>query len=410
MSVEVFTVLSNKMSPFWCTFTTFLVAFLITLHVKYTVHRLLIIVASHRLIYGKALAHSSVIFTTVAVAEILVRALAITMMMRVEIVTYTPHSYALYFVSRVGYTLLMTMHAHDYIQPLLLGISLSCSNCLLAIISKCIGIGTWLAALNKKERRALTLMCALLIASAFGIGLCLLVFTWSMRNLKLVPYVYKLAAKLSRYCLLVRISIPFIVYGGGKIHKSTCQGSSSTRGSGTGQQQSGKPPSKRYRDECRDKENETPGDSGNPPKRSRKRGLHDGHSCGDCAVWVLSGKDVHVKYRHTWQHSMKHPGAKAAEFSSWLSTRDKIISLESDSCMCNACYADCLRCTGEPRWVRDMPKEHKHCFVCCTGALCECRSIQEWGSMDWLEEENITNWTTYFRVLGDMKEDNCTTD
>ncbi len=170
-----------------------------------------------------------------------------------------------------------------------------------------------------------------------------------------------------------------------------------------------RPPSKRYRDECRDKENETPGDSRNPPKRGRKRGLHDRHSCGDCAVWVLSGKDVHVKYRHTRQHSMKHPGAKAAEFSSWLSTRDKVISLESDSCMCNACPADCLRRTGEPRWVRDMPIEHKHCFVCCTGALCECRSIQEWGSMDWLEEENIMNWTTYFRVLGDMKEDNCTT-
>ncbi len=124
---------------------------------------------------------------------------------------------------------------------------------------------------------------------------------------------------------------------------------------------------------------------------------------------MLTGEDVRVKYRRTWQHSMKHPGAKAAEFSSWLSTKGKVIVLESDSCMCNACYTDCLQSTGEPRWVGYRPIVQKHCFVCCTGALCECRSIREWGSNDWLEAENITNWTTYFRVFGDIKEDSICT-
>ncbi len=117
--------------------------------------------------------------------------------------------------------------------------------------------------LNKKERRALTLVCALLVVSAFGLGLCLLVVTWSVRNLKVVPCLYKLAARLSQ--CLVRNSISFIVYGGDK-DKSTSQGTSSTHSSGSGQQHSGKPLSKRHRDECGDKENETPGDSGNPPK------------------------------------------------------------------------------------------------------------------------------------------------
>ncbi len=114
-------------------------------------HRLLIVVATHRLLFAKSLTHSIVLFTTLAVTECLAHVLATATVMRVEMVPYTPHSFVWYFVSCVGYTLLMAVHARGFILPLLLDISLSCSDCLHAITGQVMGIGRYLATCSVSE-------------------------------------------------------------------------------------------------------------------------------------------------------------------------------------------------------------------------------------------------------------------
>lgn len=47
---------------------------------------------------------------------------------------------------------------------------------------------------------------------------------------------------------------------------------------------------------------------------------------------------------------MRHPGARATEFSKYLSYNGKEIMLGPNSCICDACRRDCLRGEGKPRW------------------------------------------------------------
>ena len=79
---------------------------------------------------------------------------------------------------------------------------------------------------------------------------------------------------------------------------------------------------------------------------------------------------------------VRHPGVKSSvEFSLFLSCNGAhSIILRSDSCMCDACYRDCLRGEGRPRWVGLYKHYANTAFICCLGLndyACEC--ITEWG-------------------------------
>ena len=130
-------------------------------------------------------------------------------------------------------------------------------------------------------------------------------------------------------------------------------------------------------------ENACQGDNIPPPKRGRKsKTISDEHRCGSCTVWLQSGSNEKLlKYHSMDKGRVCHPGVKSIEFSLFLSCNGAHnITLRSDSCMCDACYRDCLRGEGKPHWV-GLSKHLicKHCFICCLGLNdCACECITEW--------------------------------
>lgn len=98
---------------------------------------------------------------------------------------------------------------------------------------------------------------------------------------------------------------------------------------------------------------------------------------------------------------IRHPGDKAFQFTLYLSCNKTYdISLRSESCLCNACYIDCERASGKPRWLR-LSKFYilKHCILCCQGvSSCTCTSINAWGPDKWYENDSeFQLWLDYFR-------------
>ena len=67
--------------------------------------------------------------------------------------------------------------------------------------------------------------------------------------------------------------------------------------------------------------------------------------------------------------------------------------------MCEACYRDCLRGVGKPRWV-GLSKHLicKHCFICCHGPSdCSCDSLTEWGiTQHFGSVSELELWLNYF--------------
>ena len=49
---------------------------------------------------------------------------------------------------------------------------------------------------------------------------------------------------------------------------------------------------------------------------------------------------------------VRHPGDTAIEFTEYVSMGGlyKKNFLREDSCLCSACYVDCIRKIGKPRW------------------------------------------------------------
>ena len=66
--------------------------------------------------------------------------------------------------------------------------------------------------------------------------------------------------------------------------------------------------------------------------------------------------------------------------------------------MCDACYRDCLRGEGKPRWV-GLSKYFicKHCFLCCLSDSCSCECITEWGPTQHLDDSELQLWLNYFQ-------------
>ena len=166
------------------------------------------------------------------------------------------------------------------------------------------------------------------------------------------------------------------------------------------------PRNKRKRPMSTGKENACQGENVPPPKRGRKCSMGDEHRCGSCTVWLQTGSNENLqKYHKMNRGRVRHPGDRAIDFSIFLSCNGAhSITLRGDSCMCEACYRDCLRGQGKPRWV-GLSKQLicKHCFICCRGpSNCSCECITEWSPKQHLEDSELELWTKYFQCPNEV--------
>ena len=156
------------------------------------------------------------------------------------------------------------------------------------------------------------------------------------------------------------------------------------------------------RPRCIGKENACEGENIPPSKRGRKsKHISDKHKCGSCTVWLQTGSNEKLlEYHNMSRGRVRHPGDKAVEFSMFLSCNGvHNIILRPDSCMCDACYRDCLRGEGKPRWI-GLSKSLicKHCFICCPGTEgCSCECITQWGPTQQFHENEHELWHNYFQ-------------
>lgn len=152
-----------------------------------------------------------------------------------------------------------------------------------------------------------------------------------------------------------------------------------------------------------------------PPQSGRKRRIHDGHSCGDCVVWLTlsSGLGETYKDKHATGVKTRHPQERADDFNKYLSVNGQNFRLNADSCMCNACYQDCVKFASspaavKPRWVnvhKDITNHHQnHCTVCHSethllASPCKsspCKGQSRWGPLSWKHGFTTKFWTNFF--------------
>lgn len=138
-----------------------------------------------------------------------------------------------------------------------------------------------------------------------------------------------------------------------------------------------------------------------PKKRGRPSANHPYQPCGPCSIWLQTGRDARLMQYHT-SRAMKHPGKLAESMSAYVSQSGVRVSLQPDSCVCNACDMDYLRnknSGGLPRWakLRDDMYNQKHCILCCTTSTnCPCTRVQEWGPSMWHGDKSVQWWGEYF--------------
>ena len=121
-----------------------------------------------------------------------------------------------------------------------------------------------------------------------------------------------------------------------------------------------------------------------PAKKGRKSAVGDTHVCGSCEVWMQLGSSATYREHHCGTE-MRHPGNErnASSFSSHLSRgSSRAFDLRPDSCLCKACFADCLR-----RHSREIPRWQKqfefHCVVCHqqSSETCTCGEVKNWSGV-----------------------------
>ena len=172
-----------------------------------------------------------------------------------------------------------------------------------------------------------------------------------------------------------------------------------------------KPHNKVKRPRSIGKENACQGDNIPPPKRGRKsKSIDDEHRCGSCTVWLQTGSNEKLlKYHNMDKGKVRHPGDRSVEFSMFLSCSGiHHITLRGDSCMCEACYRDCMRGEGKPRWV-GLSKQLicKHCFLCCRDpSNCSCECITEWSPKQHLDDSELKLWINYFQCPNEVVQVN----
>ena len=80
--------------------------------------------------------------------------------------------------------------------------------------------------------------------------------------------------------------------------------------------------------------------------------------------------------------------------SAYVSQSGVRISLQPDSCVCNACDMDYLRkliriVVSLHAGLRDDICNQKHCILCCTMSTnCPCTRVQEWGPSIWYGDKS----------------------
>ena len=241
----------------------------------------------------------------------------------------------------------------------------------------------WLLNMN---RRKVVLSTTFLVMSAFGIGVWLSFIVMLLTRLKIV-----------HACIKTHIMVrSCISYSGGDVgnqQRLPLTNLKNTNPNSTKERICGKRSLvERGLENC-------PG-SEPPPKRGRKK-VYGGHSCGECTVWLQTGSNEALKSQHKMDR-VRHPGDKAAEFTEYLGMGGlyKNIILREDSCLCNACYIDCTRKTGKPRWyVYSKQLVVNHCFLCCDpSGSCQCESICGWGPSNCFSGEKIEHWLMYFKL------------
>ena len=138
-----------------------------------------------------------------------------------------------------------------------------------------------------------------------------------------------------------------------------------------------------------------------PKKRGRPSVNHPYQPCGPCSIWLQTGRDARLMQYHK-SRAMTHPGKLAESMSAYVSQSGVRISLQPDSCVCNACDMDYLRNknSGEPPRrvkLRDDICNQKHCILCCTMSTnCPCTRVQEWGPSTWYGDKSVEWWGEYF--------------
>ena len=138
-----------------------------------------------------------------------------------------------------------------------------------------------------------------------------------------------------------------------------------------------------------------------PPCKGRRKSKTDSENrCGNCTVWLQAGRNKDLLKYHKQDGNMRHPFEKVIDFNLYLSCNgEHKISLRTDSCLYNACYRDCTRGTGNPRWL-GLTKHlsRRHCILCCKGLSCTCNAILEWGPEQWYRSlDELKTWLAYYQ-------------
>ena len=163
-------------------------------------------------------------------------------------------------------------------------------------------------------------------------------------------------------------------------------------------------------------------DGGPPSKRGKKSSFHGGKQCGDCSVWLQLGSIPEEKSKHIMS-ATRHPGDKAADFQMFLSVDNISFTITGDSCLCTACYMDCvqncLKVEKTPRWykLRNKGKHNisNHCPVCHHDSVISqcstpCKSKERWCPDDWKHGLPAKVWQIYFNhtrkpFIGKIKDE-----
>ena len=197
--------------------------------------------------------------------------------------------------------------------------------------------------------------------------------------------------------LRVNLAIKINSYGGGKEGGNDILLSESTNIAKT------QPDKVKKRPRDDNKENTCTGSAGSQPpcKRGRKSKLDSEHRCGECTVWLQTDSNRELLKYHKGESNMRHPFERLIEFNNFLSCNGVYkISLRTDSCLCNACYRDCVRGIGKPRWL-GLSKHLicRHCILCCNGpSVCTCDSVLEWGPEQWYGTiDELKMWIDYYQ-------------
>ena len=208
-----------------------------------------------------------------------------------------------------------------------------------ALMNVCI----WLRFTQLKWRWFIvTIICMVVgIVSAFGIGVPLLMSMMPFKRFYPISYLRK------HHFVLHADNIPYIAFGENNGDGSTVGSALTLRGNNRALGTT----IKRPLSNITGKENTCCGENPPPPKRGRKSNKNSGHRCGSCTVWLQTGSNPELSKHHKMVIGrVHHPGDRAVEFTSFLRCNGAYsnITLRSDSCLCDACYRDCVRASGKP--------------------------------------------------------------